>query len=506
MPPELNSQKTVVLMGMDPYVTGHDNEEVKMKVERLNENIKVESVIRSLTTQRILKVRLQAISMTTKIRRSSSFYTKINPRDVENEIFININSCLMSYSLDHVTGIALVISSLVQIALCLATGGMMKNNKMAHILEGSSGGAGGLIIRKIKKEDDEASFKKPALPGRGSILGLDKLAALKRKLREDEDLDNRKTKNRRNSSSSDSESDDESDRQNYKINKESKSKDREYRSKYDETPTYTGGVNRDTKNKFLENQRKYKEKYVHASSKDKGRHRDDLYGNDDRRGRKENFRNERNDRSRNDKMDRSERRGYDRRDNDRSERRNYDRSERRNSDRSERRGDYSSRSGRGDFSERSGGAGDWSERFKTPRFSDAPETPRIPGVRDTPSHSTWDEDENTPSKTSSWDMPTPSLQQRRSRDPDWSVRSSNRSTRDRLSPPRKGNHLSDKTPLPTPSYKDNAWMPARRDKNDNREFVDDEDRERWEEEEKRLDRQWYDMDQGYDETNNPFAD
>lgn len=31
------------------------------------------------------------------------------------------------------------------------------------------------------------------------------------------------------------------------------------------------------------------------------------------------------------------------------------------------------------------------------------------------------------------------------------------------------------------------------------------DREEWEDEQKRLDREWYGMDEGYDESNNPFA-
>ena len=33
----------------------------------------------------------------------------------------------------------------------------------------------------------------------------------------------------------------------------------------------------------------------------------------------------------------------------------------------------------------------------------------------------------------------------------------------------------------------------------------DLDRAEWEEEQKRLDREWYSLDEGYDETHNPFA-
>ena len=34
----------------------------------------------------------------------------------------------------------------------------------------------------------------------------------------------------------------------------------------------------------------------------------------------------------------------------------------------------------------------------------------------------------------------------------------------------------------------------------------EEDKRVWEEEQKRLDREWYAMDEGYDDTHNPFAD
>jgi hypothetical protein len=47
-----------------------------------------------------------------------------------------------------------------------------------HRLEGSTGGVGGLIIKKKKADGDGAdqmTFKKP--PPRASLLGLDKLAS-----------------------------------------------------------------------------------------------------------------------------------------------------------------------------------------------------------------------------------------------------------------------------------------------------------------------------------------
>ena len=39
----------------------------------------------------------------------------------------------------------------------------------------------------------------------------------------------------------------------------------------------------------------------------------------------------------------------------------------------------------------------------------------------------------------------------------------------------------------------------------NVQWASNEDRELWEEEQRRLDREWYAMDEGYDDDNNPFA-
>lgn len=116
---------------------------------------------------------------------------------------------------------------------------------------------------------------------------------------------------------------------------------------------------------------------------------------------------------------------------------------------------------------------------------------------------------------------------------------SSRRTGDRYS-------YSKETPLPTPTFKKNSWNKNnRRDdrsiRKDNTKASNDEgvlrisilllnydhyrflifmaldnlytyllqisvdDRSAWEEEQKRLDREWYGLDEGYDETNNPFS-
>lgn len=59
---------------------------------------------------------------------------------------------------------------------------MSSFDSSTHRLAGSGNEAGGLIVRKKKKEEGE--FKKPAAP-RGSLLGLDVLARRKREQKEE---------------------------------------------------------------------------------------------------------------------------------------------------------------------------------------------------------------------------------------------------------------------------------------------------------------------------------
>lgn len=139
---------------------------------------------------------------------------------------------------------------------------------------------------------------------------------------------------------------------------------------------------------------------------------------------------------------------------------------------------------------------DWDE---TPsRFKDPP-SPSIRPIKDTPSRSNWDEDEDTPSRRSSWDVATPSP----------------RDSSDRRSTDRKSRRPTD-TPRATPAYKYNSWASDRRktqatpgsehSKDSKIPWASDKDqKEDWEVEQQRLDREWYSLDEGYDEIHNPFA-
>lgn len=304
------------------------------------------------------------------------------------------------------------------------------DDSSVHRLEGtsSSSSSGGLVIKK-SKTDSSSSFKVP----KTSLLGLDKLAAEKRKQREDAN---------RLISFKESEYDD--DR-----GGETPSKDfvfktpsstsfvkptKNIRSSNEETPSYTGGVSEEARNRAKEHSRK--DRGVHYNSRESS--------------------------------SKDRKRSYDDRDN-RHRDRDRDRSRHRDRDR---RSDY-----------------------RSSRYS---EEPRTPASYDSGINNSWDDDDDRSYKPrkSSWDYPTPKSSSDRS---DWSVRSSRR---------------RDDSARATPAHKYNSWAndrkksgatPGSRRSEKHHWVENEEDRDLWEEEQKRLDREWYNMDEGYDEENNPFS-
>ncbi|GFR03373.1 pre-mRNA-splicing factor ATP-dependent RNA helicase PRP16 [Trichonephila clavata] len=125
-------------------------------------------------------------------------------------------------------------------------------------------------------------------------------------------------------------------------------------------------------------------------------------------------------------------------------------------------------------------------------YRDEPPSPRI-HLRDSPSRSGWDEDDSTPKYSSAWDLPSPAH---------FSDRRSERSNYSRVS------HY------PTPVHQYNDWAnnrkrsgatPRHSVRDENLPWASEEEKLEWEEEIKRLDREWYCNDEGYDDNHNPFA-
>lgn len=121
---------------------------------------------------------------------------------------------------------------------------MSQEEENIHVLEGTSNQKGGLII---KKKTSTPTFKVP----QRSLLGLDKLAAVKRKEKEE------------NVKINDAES-------SFEISKKKLEDSRTFRVPQSETPTYTGGVTEEARKRLLNrlDSTKWKERGVYASSKD----------------------------------------------------------------------------------------------------------------------------------------------------------------------------------------------------------------------------------------------
>lgn len=218
-------------------------------------------------------------------------------------------------------------------------------------------------------------------------------------------------------------------------------KKRKYRISNDETPTYTGGVNEEYIKRVHDRQIRDKERGLYISSKHK--HRKDKEKVKDRNYKKHGSSREK------------------------------ERSRRSHSRDSSRRNELS--------------------------YRDEPPSPQI-HPRDSPSRSGWDDDDDSfPSSRSTWDLPSP----RHSPD-----RFSERSYRSK-------SYRSTDSPTPTPAYKYNDWANNRRrsgatpqistERDEKIPWSNEEEKEEWEEEIKRLDREWYSMDEGYDDTHNPFS-
>ena len=172
------------------------------------------------------------------------------------------------------------------------------------------------------------------------------------------------------------------------------------------------------------------------------------------------------------------------------------------------------RSRRSNESERRERERDWEQETPRSHRSDRESDIETPYIKtgETPTRAAWDESEDegrsgrTPGKFSAWDKLTPASERKEDdsfRSDYWkSSKSSSRSRR-----------YEKETPLPTPSYKRNDWNKDRYKKGSNSEnrhanetpITENVDKSAWEAEQKRLDREWYGLDDGYDEAHNPFS-
>ncbi|KAF3832641.1 hypothetical protein F7725_026306 [Dissostichus mawsoni] len=321
----------------------------------------------------------------------------------------------------------------------------MDDDVSMHRLEGSDPDdqVGGLIVKKKSAAEEAHVFRAPT--PRTSLLGLDLLAAQKRKERESKEqadaiADEQNSKKSKvtsykdweeGKSDSGSDEEEEDDKDSGVKNKES----RKYRVTGSETPSNPGGVSEEFKRRHQQREKDRREHGVYTTSnEDKNRERE---------------------------KERSRDKGRDRR---------SERGEREGS-----RGSSSGRSERGDRSERSQREG-WSDRISRGSKREEPSSPQNrPRDSFTPSRSNWEEDDSgySSSRHSQWESPSPAPS---NREMDRSERS-HRSVRESRKEDGQGGIM----------------------------FDNEDEKDQWVEDQKQADRDWYMMDEGYDEFHNPFT-
>uniref|UniRef100_A0A671XQV8 Pre-mRNA-splicing factor ATP-dependent RNA helicase PRP16 n=1 Tax=Sparus aurata TaxID=8175 RepID=A0A671XQV8_SPAAU len=341
---------------------------------------------------------------------------------------------------------------------------IMDDDVSMHRLEGTDPDSqvGGLIVKKKSAAAEPHVFRAPT--PRTSLLGLDLLAAQKRKERESKELadasaDDRQNKKSKVSSYKDWEegkSDSGSDEEDDEDESSSAQKERKYRVTGSETPSNPGGVSEEFRRRHKQREKDRREHGVYASSKeDKNRERDR-----DRERSRDKGRDRRSERERGERSERSQREG-------------------------------------------------WSERISRGSKRDEPLTPQTrPRDSFTPSRSNWEEDDSgyASSRHSQWESPSPAPSSRESDRSERSHRSSRESERRDRSV--RGRYPDD-TPLPTPSYKYNEWANDRKHLGSTPRLSQGKGERRWGGRNYRhsyssfID--WYMMDEGYDEFHNPFT-
>lgn len=329
----------------------------------------------------------------------------------------------------------------------------MDNSDNAHRLEGTdSTRNSGLIIRKRKSEGS-----KPSSP-KASIFGLDKLAQkIRNEQKERERLLSFK------------DADDSDDYVKNKSNTSScsefifKKPDNQFLKKVnqhlrpctDETPSHTGGVSEKAREKLQEYSRKERKKGIEYNSS------------------------------------------------------NYDKQNNKYTEKSGHRGERP----RHNTNEMSPYM-----NVRTPKYKKESSVP----ASDSVTKCAWDEDDDSDHSSSrvqksSWDLPTPKLY----KDVDIADLSpytdKNREVQSNYNKRNKNSsrysNSDNFSQRGTPAHRYNVWVKDRKrsgatpatDRRNQPWGSNEEDRLMWEEEQRRLDREWYNIDEGFDDENNPFA-
>lgn len=105
-PPGIKSKRTIFIRQLDYNIGSKSVEEIKYELERVNEWLKIEEVIKIKDYTNIMKIRLEESSMVEKALQKGllAFNMAISSTQIEQEQYIHIETCYNCYAMeDHQT-------------------------------------------------------------------------------------------------------------------------------------------------------------------------------------------------------------------------------------------------------------------------------------------------------------------------------------------------------------------------------------------------------------------
>lgn len=106
VPPETKARRSIILRHLDQIIGTNTPEDIKAEIERENNWLKIEEVIKIKDYTHILKLRLEETSMVDKAQQQGilAYNMAISPTQIEQETYVHIKTCFNCYQMeDHIT-------------------------------------------------------------------------------------------------------------------------------------------------------------------------------------------------------------------------------------------------------------------------------------------------------------------------------------------------------------------------------------------------------------------
>lgn len=106
VPPETKARRSIILRQLDQIIGSNTPDDIKTEMERENDWLKIEEVIKMKNYTHILKLRLEETSMVEKAKQRGilAYNMAISPSQIEQETYVHIKTCFKCFQMeDHIT-------------------------------------------------------------------------------------------------------------------------------------------------------------------------------------------------------------------------------------------------------------------------------------------------------------------------------------------------------------------------------------------------------------------